>query len=66
MDFTLLGIAFGKTQTFRKGAEAGPDYLRQAFPKLETFVNGIESRIKINNKGMKIVRVKHDLGFIYH
>ena len=32
----------------------------------KTFVNGIESRIKINNKGMKIVRVKHDLGFIYH
>ncbi len=42
MDFTLLGIAFGKTQTFRKGAEAGPDYLRRAFPKLETFVSGID------------------------
>jgi len=42
MDFSLLGIQFGKTQTFRKGAEAGPDYLRAAFPKLETFVNGID------------------------
>lgn len=42
MDFSLLGIAFGKTQTFRRGSEAGPDYLRQAFPKLETFVNGID------------------------
>ena len=42
MDFSLLGIQFGKTQTFRKGAEAGPDYLRAAFPKLETFVSGID------------------------
>lgn len=42
MDFSLLGIQFGKTQTLRKGAESGPDYLRQAFPKLETFVSGID------------------------
>lgn len=42
MDFTLLGVAFGKTQTFRKGSESGPDYLRAAFPKLETFVSGVD------------------------
>ncbi len=42
MDFALLGIAFGKTQTFRRGSENGPDYLRAAFPKLETFISGVD------------------------
>ncbi len=42
MNFELLGICYDKTQTLRKGASKAPDLIRKTFPKLETFINGIE------------------------
>ena len=41
MDFILVGIPFDGSQTFRKGSAKGPDALRKIFPKLETFVSGV-------------------------
>ncbi len=56
MNFELLGICFDKTQTLRKGAAKAPDLIRKTFPKLETFINGIELSEKALIK---------DLGNIY-
>lgn len=42
MNFDLLGICFDRTQTCRKGAAKAPLLIRSAFPKLETFVSGVE------------------------
>jgi len=42
MDFTLIGIPYDKTQTFRKGAARAPDMIRGIFPKLETYINGVD------------------------
>lgn len=42
MNFTLLGVCFGKTQTCRKGAGKGPACIRKAFPKLETYISGMD------------------------
>ncbi|MBU3896333.1 MAG: arginase family protein [Nanoarchaeota archaeon] len=42
MDFTLIGLPYDETQTFRKGASKAPDMIRSIFPKLETFVNGVD------------------------
>jgi len=42
MDFILVGIPFDDSQTFRKGAAKGPEALRKTFPKLETFVSGVD------------------------
>lgn len=39
---SMLGICYDRTQTFRKGAAAGPKILRAMFPKLETYISGIE------------------------
>lgn len=41
-DFALLGLCYDKTQTLRKGAAVAPRMLRNAFPKLETFVHGVD------------------------
>lgn len=42
MDFTLIGVNYDKTQTFIKGAAKAPDLIRKIFPKLETFINGVD------------------------
>ena len=42
MNFDLLGICFDRTQTCRKGAARAPLLIRSIFPKLETFVSGID------------------------
>ena len=41
-DFALLGLCYDRTQTLWKGAALAPAMLREAFPKLETFVHGID------------------------
>lgn len=53
MNFNLLGICFDKTQTCRKGAAKAPLLIRSIFPKLETFVSGIDLAEKafINDLG---------------
>ncbi len=42
MDFVLIGMPYDGSQTFRKGAAKGPEALRKVFPKLETFVSGVD------------------------
>ncbi len=42
MDFTLLGICFDQTQTFRKGAAKAPKLLRGMFQKTEDYASGID------------------------
>ena len=42
MDFAILGLPYDKTQTLRKGAADAPEELRKVFPKLETFIFGID------------------------
>lgn len=42
MNFDLLGICFDKTQTCRKGAAKAPLLIRNTFPKMETFVSGVD------------------------
>lgn len=42
MDFALIGIPFDKSQTLRKGAAKAPAILRKVFPKLETFIFGVD------------------------
>jgi agmatinase len=42
MQFDLLGICFDKTQTLRKGARKAPIELRKVFPKLETYISGVD------------------------
>ena len=42
MDFALLGICYDKTQTLRRGASQAPSFLRAVFPKMETFIFGVE------------------------
>ncbi|MFZ3076908.1 MAG: arginase family protein [Candidatus Aenigmatarchaeota archaeon] len=42
MNFDLFGICFDRTQTCRKGAAKAPLLIRNVFPKLETFVSGID------------------------
>ena len=42
MKFDLLGICFDKTQTLRRGAAKAPIQLRKIFPKLETYVSGVD------------------------
>lgn len=53
MNFDLLGICFDKTQTCRKGAAKAPPLIRKSFPKLETFVSGIDlsEKVFINDLG---------------
>lgn len=41
-DFALLGLCFDKTQTLRRGAAKAPPLLRKAFPKLETYIYGVD------------------------
>jgi len=48
----LLGISYDKTQTLRKGAVRAPDVIRKVFPKLETYVSGVDlSKVFINDLG---------------
>jgi len=42
MDFTIVGICKDDTQTFRKGASKAPDLIREIFPKMETYINGVD------------------------
>jgi agmatinase len=42
MDFAIVGVPFDKTQTLRKGAARSPDILRKVFPKLETYIYGVD------------------------
>jgi agmatinase len=42
MHFSLLGICWDKTQTYRKGAAKGPDAVRKVLPHLETWHAGID------------------------
>ncbi len=42
MDFTLIGVPYDKTQTFRKGASKAPEMIRGIFDKLETFIDGVD------------------------
>jgi agmatinase len=42
MKFDLLGICFDRTQTLRKGASKAPAAIRKVFPKLETYVSGVD------------------------
>ncbi|MDD5416458.1 MAG: arginase family protein [Candidatus Aenigmarchaeota archaeon] len=42
MDFNLIGLPYDRTQTFRKGTSRAPDMFRSIFPKLETYVNGVD------------------------
>ncbi|MFQ6020788.1 MAG: arginase family protein [Candidatus Aenigmatarchaeota archaeon] len=42
MDFALLGICYDKTQTLRKGAAKAPKLIRKIFPKLETYLSGVD------------------------
>lgn len=42
MDFTLIGLPFDRTQTLRKGAAKAPAIMRKVFPKLETFIFGVD------------------------
>jgi len=42
MDFALIGIPLDKSQTLRKGAAKAPTILRKVFPKLETFIFGVD------------------------
>ncbi len=53
MNFGLLGICFDKTQTCRKGAAKAPLIIRKTFPKMETFISGIDLAEKgfINDLG---------------
>lgn len=53
MNFDLLEICFDGTQTCRRGSAKAPALIRKAFPKLETFVSGIDLTEKafINDLG---------------
>lgn len=42
MQFTLIGLPYDKTQTCRKGASKSPDMIRNIFPLLETYIDGID------------------------
>ncbi|MEM5814376.1 MAG: arginase family protein [Candidatus Aenigmatarchaeota archaeon] len=42
MDFALIGVPLDKSQTLRKGAAKAPAILRKVFPKLETFIFGVD------------------------
>jgi len=42
MDFVLIGIPYDESQTFRKGAAKAPDLIRGIFPKLETYIKGVD------------------------
>ncbi|MBU5575097.1 MAG: arginase family protein [Candidatus Aenigmatarchaeota archaeon] len=42
MDFSIFYISFDKTQTFRKGSAKAPKIIRNIFPKLETYISGID------------------------
>ena len=42
MDFAILGVQYDKTQTLRKGSAKAPELIRRIFPKMETFVNGVD------------------------
>jgi arginase family enzyme len=41
-DFALLGLRYDKTQTLRRGAGKAPPILRKVFPKLETYIFGVD------------------------
>lgn len=53
MNFDLLGICLDKTQTCRKGSAKAPLLIRKVFPKLETFISGVDLAEKafINDLG---------------
>lgn len=38
----MIGLPYDMTQTFRKGSSKAPDMIRGIFPKLETYINGID------------------------
>ncbi len=42
MHFSLLGICWDKTQTYRRGAAKGPDAIRKVLPHLETWHAGVD------------------------
>lgn len=42
MQFSLLGVCWDRTQTYRKGAAKAPDALRKVLPHLETWHAGID------------------------
>jgi arginase family enzyme len=42
MHFSLLGVCWDKTQTYRKGAAKAPDAIRKVLPHLETWHAGID------------------------
>jgi agmatinase len=42
MDFSMLGIKYDRTQSFRKGAARAPDLIRTMLPKTENFVNDVD------------------------
>lgn len=53
MNISMLGICYDRTQTFRRGAAKAPDMLRKIFPKLETFLAGVDlsENIFVNDLG---------------
>ncbi|HIQ49905.1 MAG TPA: hypothetical protein EYH56_01780 [Nanoarchaeota archaeon] len=54
MIFDILGIAYDKSQSFRKGAKYFPELFWEILPKIETYQNGIELSEKafFNNLGI--------------
>lgn len=42
MHFSLLGVPWDKSQTYRKGAAKGPDAIRAILPHLETWHAGVD------------------------
>ncbi len=59
MNFDLLGICFDRTQTCRKGAAKAPALIRGIFPKLETFVSGIDLAEKAFMNDMGNIKPKN-------
>ncbi|MCD6476937.1 MAG: arginase family protein [Candidatus Aenigmarchaeota archaeon] len=42
MNFILIGLPYDETQTCRKGASKAPNMIRNIFPLLETYIDGID------------------------
>ncbi len=53
MIFDILGVAYDRTQTFRKGASIFPELFWKYLPEIESFQNGVELSEKafFNNLG---------------
>jgi len=70
MDFALIGLPYDRSQTLRKGAAKAPAVFRRVFPKLETYIFGVdlteEAFIKdlgdINGNGETAAKIQEALG----